>query len=326
VPNFGYPLLEIYAPIYSFESKKIIAVGEFYEDGTDFFNYLRTSKRRTWGIVGVTTASIMALLFLVVRRASGVIQTQRAILGSQLASARVMAEQNARLRNAADRARMDASNSNEHLLNRIGADLHDGPIQLLSLLILKLGDRSANRAAGSPMSYAKADVSADHPNPAGLAGQVLTELRELATGLVLPELESMSLEATIRLAVESHERTTGTVVDAEYAGLPERIAQPLKVCLFRVVQEGLNNAFRHAAGRGQRVLASADAEVITVIVSDKGPGIKRGAESSAQAKSLGLHGIRHRVEAFGGTVELRPRRGAGVELVVTIPLESNGGQ
>ena len=320
-PNFGYPLLEIYAPIYDVGSREIVAVGEFYEDGTEFFSYLRTSKQKTWGIVGLTTYAIMALLFLIVRRASGIIESQRARLSNQLLSAREMAAQNANLRNAADRARMDASSSNENLLNRIGADLHDGPIQLLSLLILKLRPGSAS----SPVQHAQQAAPPDETHPAALAQKVLTELRDLATGLVLPELERMSLQEALALAVENHERSTGTVVDAEYTGLPKSVAQPLKVCLYRVVQEGLNNSFRHADAREQRVVASADSKFITVVVSDGGPGIKPAAGSSAHAHPLGLHGIRHRVEAFGGTVLLRPRTCSGVELVATVPLDSNSG-
>ncbi len=80
-----------------------------------------------------------ALLYLIVRRASNIIANQKMTLKARLAQAQALAEQNTELRKAADRARMDATKSNEQLLNRIGADLHDGPVQLLSLLILKLG-------------------------------------------------------------------------------------------------------------------------------------------------------------------------------------------
>ena len=73
--------------------------------------------------------------------------------------------------------RMNASKSNENLLNSIGADIHDGPVQLLSALLLKPHDVDLVRQ---------------------LARQVLDELREISGGLVLPELEPLPLKAVFQ--------------------------------------------------------------------------------------------------------------------------------
>ena len=96
------------------------------------------------------------------------------------------------------------------LLNRIGADLHDGPVQLLSLLILKL----SGGASGLPKAALEhlPDIRGAELAPAHLARLVLNELRELATGLVMPEIEHMPLEAALRNAVEQHEYATGSKV------------------------------------------------------------------------------------------------------------------
>ncbi|MDR6631553.1 signal transduction histidine kinase [Phyllobacterium sp. 1468] len=312
-------LIEIYAPIYRPGSHDVIAVGELYEDAEEFIVQRNRVQRHTWAIVGATTLAIMGLLFLIVRRASNVIESQRVRLKSQLANAQALAEQNKKLRKAADHARMDATKSNETLLNRIGSDLHDGPVQLLSLLILRLGGGFPDPTKGS-------DLLKNVPqelHPSRLASQVLTELRELSTGLVLPEIENMSLEAALRVAVERHEYATGSVVSANYVGLPENVAYPLKICLYRVVQEGLNNAFRHASGLGQKVTASADEKTITVVVSDAGPGPVRADGASVRTRPLGLQGIRNRVEAFGGSVQFQQRSGNDTQLIVSVSLESN---
>ena len=133
----------------------------------------------------------------------------------------------------------------------------------------------------------------------------------------------MSLEAALRVAVERHEYATGSVVSASYVGLPENVAYPLKICLYRVVQEGLNNAFRHASGLGQKVTASADEKTITVVVSDAGPGLVRAEGASVHTRPLGLQGIRNRVEAFGGSVQFQQRSGNDTQLIVSVSLESN---
>lgn len=309
----GRPLIEIYAPIYRPGTHDVIAIGELYEVADDFIAQRGQSQRQTWMIVGATTLIIMGLLFLIVRRASGLISTQRTILKTQLKNAQELANQNRALRKTADKARMDASKSNETLLNRIGSDLHDGPVQMLSLLILRL---SGGSNTGNQMP--------SELNPSSLATQVLTELRELSTGLVLPEIENLSLEAALRVAVERHQNATSSFVDGSYSKLPERVAHPLKICLYRVVQEGLNNAFRHAEAREQRVIASANDNFITVIVSDAGAGRPEQATgTTGRRHPLGLQGIRNRVEAFGGSVQIKQRHGGGTQLIVTVPLEGN---
>jgi signal transduction histidine kinase len=313
------PLIEIYAPIYRPGTYDVIAVGELYEAAEEFVAQRSQAQRQTWAIVGATTLTIMGLLFLIVRRASSIISTQRMTLKTQLKNAQALADQNRILRKTADKARMDASKSNETLLNRIGSDLHDGPVQLLSLLILRLGSGSVSKEQ-EPRHTAP---QAAELEPARLAGQVLTELRELSTGLVLPEIENLSLEAALRVAVERHEYATGSAVEANYSGLPERAAHPLKICLYRVIQEGLNNAFRHAAAREQRVIASADDSAITVIVSDAGAGSEQTTGATGRRHPLGLQGIRNRIEAFGGLMQVQQEPGAGTQLIVTVPLESN---
>ncbi len=319
----GRPLIEIYAPIYRSGTRDIIAVGELYEDAAEFVVQRARVQRQTWAIVGATTLAIMALLFLIVRRASNIIANQRMTLKSQLTEAQTLAKQNTELRKAADRARMDASKSNEQLLNRIGADLHDGPVQLLSLLILKLGENTEAPVSSTPATVESASgVQEADLAPSRIASQVLTELRELSTGLVLPEIEHLPLKAALRMAIDRHEYATGSKVTSECDELPERVAHPLKICLYRVVQEGLSNAFRHGGGRDQRVFASADLSAITVVIADSGPGFGK-SNPRGNHRPLGLQGIRNRVEAFGGRVQIRHGPRSGTELEVVVPMEGN---
>jgi signal transduction histidine kinase len=318
----GRPLIEIYAPIYRSGTREVIAVGELYEDAAEFIVQSGRAQRQTWAVVGVTTLAIMALLFLIVRRASNIIAHQRITLKAQLAEAQALAEQNTDLRKAADRARMDATKSNEQLLNRIGADLHDGPVQALSLLLLKLGG-APDVPTGPRASFRSAsEVSEADLIPSHIAARVLAELRELSTGLVMPEIEHMPLEAALRMAVDQHEYATGSRVTSHYEGLPKRVAHPLRICLYRIVQEGLSNAFRHGGGHNQSVSASAGQSAITVVVADDGPGFEAN-NSQERRRPLGLQGIRNRVEAFGGRVEIRRRSGSGTELEVVVPMEGN---
>ena len=316
-----YPLLEVYAPIYGTGTRDVIAVGEFYQEAAGFHDEVGASQRTTWQIVGGTTTAIMGLLFLFVQQANGIIATQREVLRRQLLSARALADQNERLREAADKSRIEASKSNESFLNRIGADLHDGPIQLLSLLILKLG------AGGHPQRGTLPKLPSGQPenehSPERVAVRVMTELREISAGLVLPEIEGVSLEVALHLAVERHRHATGTEVDETYENLPEDVEHSLKICLYRIVQEGLNNAYRHAAAKSQSVSANLFEGWLLIAVRDGGPGLTNDLASTEMNKGLGLRGLRSRVETFGGVLEIRSRRGHGTDLIVKVPLGAN---
>ncbi|HET9533816.1 MAG: ATP-binding protein [Mesorhizobium sp.] len=296
-----FPLLEVYAPIYRSGTREVVAVGEFYERAGEFLSEVEDARRTTWWMVTSAAVVITGLLYWMVRRASNLIERQRTLLAQRLTAARALAGQNNHLRHAADEARMEASRSNEILLNRIGADIHDGPVQLLSLLLLKSSD------SGSVQTLGK---------------QVLDELRGISAGLILPELEGLELEGALRLAVRRHRDMTGTAVDEEYRNLPHSVGQPLKICLYRVVQEGLNNAFRHGGGQLQRVLATASAHALSISIVDGGPGLSSDSELASDGPRLGLGGIQNRVAVFGGEVQVRSRDQGGTELSVSIPLNA----
>lgn len=307
------PLIEIYAPIYREGTRDTLAVGEVYEDAREFLERRDDVQRRTWYIVAATTIAILAALYAIVRRADSIIGAQRNRLKSQLADAQALAQQNRDLRELANKARLEASKSNEGLLNRIGSDLHDGPMQLLALLILRLGQgASANKTEDVP----------ENLTPSSVATECLSQLRDLSTGLIMPQIEELSLEDALRLAVDRHQFTTGSRVGASYTNLPVTVASSLKICLYRIVQEGLNNAFRHGNGIDQHIDASADDRTITITVSDGGPGLplKRTAKDRLP---LGLLGIHNRVESFRGTLNVRRRHSRGTELVVILPLNGN---
>src|SRR5690606_11971659 len=134
---------------------------------------------------------------------------------------------------------LNANFANERLLAQVGSDIHDGPLQLLTLVILRL-----TRAAGM-MAGKDGSESAELQATIQLATETMEELRNISTGLVLPELAPLSPEQSIELAITRHEEGTGTTVRRKIGSLPANTSMAIKICAYRVVQEALNNAFRH---------------------------------------------------------------------------------
>ncbi|WP_011580138.1 MULTISPECIES: sensor histidine kinase [Chelativorans] len=303
-------LIEVYAPLYRTGTEEIIAVGEVYENGEALAAQLRVSRAQTWLVVCLTTLLMLSVLYGIVRRGSHTIAAQRAELQRQIAQVRRMASQNEELRILAEKTRLDANEANEELIGRIGLDIHDGPIQLLSLLMLRLGKLKSAR----PTEKDRAAIQE-------LTATVIHELRTLSTGLVLPEIRDLSVEETIMLAAERHENLTGTKVAIELQRLPEALPLAMKICIYRIIQESLSNSFKHARGVGQKVRAAYSDDSIELTISDAGGGVAPEEIQKRQPTKLGLRGIQNRVQAFGGVAEVRSAS-VGTSVEVRLPLRS----
>lgn len=202
----GMALFEVYAPLHSLETGAIVAVGEFYKNAQPLLDQISSADITIWSTTAVVSAMMMGMLYLLARRSNRTIVEQRDRLKRRAAKASALARQNETLRGRSDLAKLQAIKANEDLLTDIGSTLYDGPIQSLALLVLKLSAVGTDRRR----------IVEDCAEAAGLASGVVHDLRDMATGLVLPELEELDVEQVVRLAVERHETLTGTGARAGY--------------------------------------------------------------------------------------------------------------
>ncbi|TSE11822.1 sensor histidine kinase [Mesorhizobium intechi] len=306
----GVPLLEIYNPVREPWSGEVVAVTEFFEVATDFKATLASALLSSWLIVAGTTLTAFLLLSSIVLRASRTIDDQRGALRRQVSELQGLVTQNSALRQRVQRASRRATALNERYLRRIGADLHDGPAQLVALAALRMdspvfsgdGHWSENRATEVAMIRKTLE-------------DAMREIRGICTGLVLPQIETAAAPDILRMAVDEHQRRTGTsVVLTLPRHLPE-LGTSEKISIYRFVQEGLNNAYRHGRAKDQAVRAGMKNGRLFVEVSDSGPGF-----DPARVDGLGLAGLRERVESIGGQFETLT--GAqGTRLVISLSVE-----
>ncbi len=308
-------LIEIYAPIYKKESRTIIAIGEFYEYDKFLKNEIREVRHGTFFLIFSVGVIIILFINIMVSKASKAIGDQQELLESNFARAAELAKRNNVLRRAADRARLNATVLNETYLARIGADIHDGPIQVLSLMMLKLPEAKANAAQPDRLGKLRNELEP-------LIQQALIDLRNLSAGLVLPEVEDLSATETINLAITRHEHQTGTAVERDLEDLPERVSRAIRVCAYRVVQEALNNSYKHAGGHGQRVSARLSGKMLEIVVSDIGIAPGQQGRYPTRSTKLGLHGMDSRVRALRGSLTISRLANGGTEVRATLPVRS----
>jgi signal transduction histidine kinase len=224
---------------------------------------------------------------------------------------------NAELKRQIDDSQQRQVEINDLVLRRVGVELHDGPAQLISFALLRLDDLQPERAPQNRYT-----PSCDLERIRGALQEALAEIRCMAAGLTLPELSRVTPADVLRLAARSHERRTATSVACEMEALPEQLPATIKACLYRFAQEALNNAYRHAGGRGQAVRARCCAGIVEVEVADTGPGFQSGGENAGGR--LGLLGMRERITSLGGTLEIESRLGLGTRLTTRFKVSSSG--
>ena len=309
----GQPLLEIYSPIRETNTGRVIAVAEFYETATALEQNLFRARVKSWLVVAGATLLMMMALSGIVVRGSRTIERQRAQLQARVVELSTLLSQNSVLRNRLQISSNRVAEINERYLRRIGADLHDGPAQLISFALLRLDSlRSA---------FIKHDSNGKDPDEIGAIREALQEamadIRELSAGLTLAKLEEMSPLMVLKEIVGAHERRTETAVALMVDSIPEELPMPLKISVFRFVQEALSNAYRHGGGIDQRVQCRFEDNQLNLDVNDGGPGFMPEAKTTGGDESgLGLIGLRDRIESLGGTLLINSSPGNGTHLTM----------
>lgn len=305
------PLLEIYNPVRQPWSGEVVAVSEFYEIATDFEQSLFTARLWSWIAVAAVIAVIFSLLSLIVLRGSRLIELQRGLLNARVGELSRLLKQNRALNERVQKANQRTTAINERFLRRLGADLHDGPAQLIAYASLRIDSPSIIGP------HASVD---DRETEAGLIKQSLQEamkeIRSICHDLILPEIEAASLHEIIAQAVRRYRERTGTLVEVSFSETDRQLPAAEKICLYRFVQETLNNGGRHAGGAGQRVLQRLQGDNVVVDVMDSGPGFD---PALVKPTSLGIAGLRERIESLGGRFEIQSdRTGTRVTLALKI--------
>lgn len=309
----GSPVLEVYTPIHQYGTNKVIGVVELYQIANELAADIARIQRTTFLVVGTSTLCMLALLFRIVERGSRTIVTQQSALETQVADLSRLLDQNEELNNNVIASRKMATVTNERLLRRIGADLHDGPSQLIGLALLQYDNLDPAQNAATPqVRYERFEKIR------GLLQDALGEIRNISSDIAPPLLGKLTFEGTIELVIRNHERRTGGVVERQIENVSAALDCNTKICLYRSVQEGLNNAYRHAQGCGVKVTAGRDNDALVVEISDRGPGFV--ADSNANSRGLGLAGLRDRIEACEGTLEVVSQPGAGTRLIARFAL------
>lgn len=195
---------------------------------------------------------------------------------------------------------------------RIARDLHDDLSQRLAALEMGLVHIRKRLAHEVPNSIVVLEPLIRE------VGALSSEVRELSHRLHPSVLDDLGLEVALRQLVEDFERSAGLTTRVS-TSLPNAASLPpiVTTALYRIAQEALRNASRHAKDARVTVAVSSTGGEVRLTVRDDGPGMDVTAERGKGG--LGLISMRERANLAGGSLEIRSAPGEGTELIVTVP-------
>jgi signal transduction histidine kinase len=199
---------------------------------------------------------------------------------------------------------------------RVARELHDETAQGLAALALGL-DRAGEvlRGGGDP-GPALAEARA-------LALRTLEEIQCIVRDLRPAALDDLGLASAIRALAERELGGRGVAARVEIGdGLEAGLAPEVETAVFRMVQEAIGNAGRHA--QASHVLVELDLRGGEVVASVEDDGVGFEASPGARRSGFGLLGLRERAELLGGSVAITSAPGEGTRVEITLPLERAG--
>jgi signal transduction histidine kinase len=193
---------------------------------------------------------------------------------------------------------------------RIAGELHDGVMQQMLAVTMMLG--TAKRRIGN-----ETEATATIDKVQEKLIQVGTDIRQLSHDLHPPALQVAGLPQAVRVCCEQFAETSGIQVSCDADERVHDLSRGAALALFRIVQEALGNAAKHAHATRITVGLTRSTAHVYLVVTDDGAGFD--PDSLGTSRGLGLVMMRERATQLNGTFEFENAPGGGTMIKVVIP-------
>ena len=205
----------------------------------------------------------------------------------------------------------------ENERQRLARQMHDGPAQRLTNLILqaeiceRLFDMDANQARLELGNLRKAVTS------------TFQRTRDFIVTLRPMMLDDLGLLATLRRYIENFEKKSNISANVSFSGQEQRYPPYYEITAFRVIQEALNNVQEHAHASHVRIVLDFLEQALTVVIEDDGSGfdVRNAFATARERKTLGLVSMQERSEMLGGSLDVDSSIGRGTRIKLILPIE-----
>jgi signal transduction histidine kinase len=195
---------------------------------------------------------------------------------------------------------------------RIARELHDVIAHHVSTMVMQAG--AERRTLGEEQAETREVLGTIERVGRG----ALTEMRRMVAMLRQDPAQGLVPQPTLADVPElvAQMRAAGLPVTMQVTGEPRELAQGIELSAYRIVQEALTNALKHASGAHATVEVNYEPDQLELVVSDDGGGSTAAVDSGGH----GLVGMRERVAMYGGSIEAGPDVHAGFAVRVRLPV------
>ena len=199
---------------------------------------------------------------------------------------------------------------------RIGRELHDETSQTLTATLVRL-----DLCDKAMQDHDVAEAHRQAVTCKELIGHAIEEIKLLVYDLRPVMLDDFGLVPTLRWYIQSHLQDVGPAIDTDFEEADRRLPGEIETALYRISQEALGNAVRHAEATKIHLRLITKPGFVSLAVIDNGRGFEVDSlHHSDSRRGVGLVSLRERVELVGGTVNVESALGRGTRLYVLIPL------
>lgn len=304
---------------WSFTHGETLIVNDVSQDPRFNASFDKSSGYHTHALIAaplIVAGKTIGVLELLNKRSGEPFNNDDAGLLAVLAAQSAVAIENARLYRHLWNERNRILAVEEEVRRELAREIHDGPAQLLSAMVMNVRFAQALLADGST-----AMVQDELTGLEDLATRALVQVRGLLFSQRPVVLETQglfpALEMFVKRLQDARELNVGLEVGCAPVHLPGRGDQTV----FSIVQEAVGNAKKHAPGARVSISVQRDGDRLVVVVADDGPGFDVAAVRSTYDKrgSLGLLNMSERAEQLGGSVDIQSTAGQGTRVTLSVP-------
>jgi len=187
--------------------------------------------------------------------------------------------------------------------NRLGQELHDNINQILAGTKLYLGMTGDDEKMKDLIKY-----------PMELIDNAIQEIRLISYKNATPH-KNINLEELIQRLLDDLDKNT-TIKTTLVCNLTDQlISNDLKLNIYRIIQEQLNNILKHADAKNVRVTVQTDNRILSIVVTDDG----KGFDVTKKRKGIGISNMMNRIESFNGQVVIESSPGKGCRIEIKTP-------
>ncbi|MBK7630561.1 MAG: sensor histidine kinase [Ignavibacteriales bacterium] len=200
--------------------------------------------------------------------------------------------------------------------NRLSRILHDSIAQNILLIKLNIGNYKKFIGAGLNEQ--------DYLRTINILDSTLNDVRELAHNLKPLNIDELGLETVVKSMCNNVAREAGYKYQIQFPKTPITISKEIEICLFRVIQESLNNIIRHAKATSFTINLLLDDGTLVLFISDDGIGFKpkKLLNDKYISDGLGVMNMQETVEKLNGTFQIDSTNNSGTVIIVAFPIET----